>query len=145
MAIAIPTQLANLQAKEKAVWHFVTSPYLRICDPGAQELTPAETMRRELLDKFCELEDICYQNYFMETSDLLLTPQDDWIPLFNQVNELMEQFQDRQELMTALYEWKNAYQIYRDWVVNCGHSRSMLGYMWFDDEDADADADADAY
>jgi hypothetical protein len=128
----IPQQLTTLQDTEAKMWRAIFTPYQRICShPLPASLTPAESMRRELLDAFSDLEDICYQDYFMEDSAVRLPPQEVWMPQLNKVCELIEQFQDREELTATLNNWREAHQIYRSWVVVVDITQGMLGNMYF--------------
>jgi hypothetical protein len=124
---AVPLPIVNLCQNEQTIYNALVGEY----NINSQDIDERARMRRDMVTKFDELTETCYEAYFDETTDVRITEQDDWIPILRSVQELIRQFDDRQELNENLELWLKAYMAYRKWVRTCGLSRSKLSDYWY--------------
>ena len=141
MAI-FPVQLSNISVCEEKLYNQIMADYsVRLAEPHGQ-IDPAAEMRRELVQEFIVLTDVCYDDFLEGRAHILVTPQDVWIPRLRRVQELIGQFDDRDIMTSQRESWQKCYTVYRSWVRTCGLSRSVLANYWFsitDDDDDDDD------
>jgi len=118
--MALPTYLTNLDARKTDVDNVIHLFRYN-----------QDSLRDEICEKFNELVQFCYEDYLYGTvhrviwykeipyraDEEAMVPENAWIPLFNEIKDLMEKCEDSNELISVLEEWKNAYQTYCEWVV----------------------------
>lgn len=94
-------------------------------------LNEDDDVRDDVVDLYYDLVDTCYEDYFDGgVLNHRVRPQDDWLPLLNQLRNRIEQFDERVDIYPLLETWCDAYQAYRDWVRHCEFSSEQLGTTW---------------
>ena len=142
--MAIHPILSSLSLREDDVFTAITTGYEAITALDADQISPQQMLRRELMMTFVDLADVCYDDYLSKRSHIRITEQDVWIPCTRDMFDLIEQFGDRDALKSVFENWLRNYNLYRRWLSSCRLSRSKLAELWSILEDSNVDSDSDS-